>query len=103
MHKGIVMALASMGLTGLVNAQGMVPLTDVQHSETTGQALMSLNYIDPAATKNPMKGIVTNGQSNKIGFYKLGMEAEIELNANIKNLQLGCGGVNGAGGCDIDI
>ncbi|MFW2148869.1 hypothetical protein ACK2M2_12165 [Acinetobacter sp. TY1] len=103
MHKGIVMALASMGLTGLVNAQGMVPLTDVQLSETTGQALMSLNYIDPAATKNPMKGIVTNGQSNKIGFYKLGMEAEIELNANIKNLQLGCGGVNGAGGCDIDI
>ena len=103
MHKGIVMALASMGLTGLVNAQGMVPLTDVQLSETTGQALMSLNYIDPAATKNPMKGIVTNGQSNKIGFYKLGMEAEIELNANIKNLQLGCGGVNGAGSCDIDI
>ena len=43
MHKGIVMALASMGLTGLVNAQGMVPLTDVQLSETTGQALMSLN------------------------------------------------------------
>lgn len=31
------------------------------------------------------------------------MEAEIELNANIKKLQLGCGGVNGANGCDIDI
>ncbi|MFH4122381.1 hypothetical protein WAI71_21990, partial [Acinetobacter baumannii] len=24
-------------------------------------------------------------------------------NANIKKLQLGCGGVNGAGACDIDI
>ena len=38
-----------------------------------------------------------------ISFYKLGLEAEMEINANIKKLQLGCGGINGATGCDIDI
>ncbi len=27
----------------------------------------------------------------------------MELNANIKKLQLGCGGANGLGACDIDI
>lgn len=30
------------------------------------------------------------------------MEAEVSLNANIKTMQLGCGGVNGDGACDID-
>ncbi|MDC5073058.1 hypothetical protein NRA08_18460, partial [Acinetobacter baumannii] len=39
---------------------------------------------------------------SNVGFYKLGLEAELEINANIRKLQLGCGGVNGAGGCDID-
>ncbi|RZF55891.1 hypothetical protein EXE30_03530 [Acinetobacter halotolerans] len=29
--------------------------------------------------------------------------ADIELNANIKSIQLGCGGVNGPGICDIDL
>jgi len=79
-------------------------MSDEQLSETTGQALMSLAYLAPSDTANPMKNIIdANGQSNKIGFYKLGLEAELELNANIKNLQLGCGGINGAGACDIDI
>ncbi|SPL71092.1 hypothetical protein [Acinetobacter stercoris] len=43
-----------------------------------------------------------SGGDRTVGFYKLGLDAELELNANIKKLQLGCGGVNGAG-CDIDI
>jgi hypothetical protein len=41
-----------------------------------------------------------------MGFYKLGLEAVMELNANINKLQLGCGGVNNsvrANSCDIDI
>ncbi|OTG84076.1 hypothetical protein B9T27_04890 [Acinetobacter sp. ANC 4648] len=69
-------------------------------SNTTGQALMSLSYIAPKDDSNLMKNIAG---SNNIGFYKLGLEAKLELNANIRNLQLGCGGVNGAGACDIDI
>ena len=75
-------------------------MTDEQMSETTGQALMSLSYISPTDSANLQS---KNAPGSNIGFYKLGMEAELELNANIKKLQLGCGGVNGAGACDIDI
>lgn len=71
-------------------------LNDSELSEVNGQALLSLSYIDPNDSANTMKG-------QGVGFYKLGLEAELELNANIKKLQLGCGGINGANGCDIDI
>ncbi|MCU4433972.1 hypothetical protein [Acinetobacter bereziniae] len=75
-------------------------LSDDQLSETTGQALMSLSYLAPNDTSNLMTKY-SNGSN--IGFYKLGLEAEMDLNANIRNLQLGCGGINGAGQCDVDI
>ena len=71
-------------------------LSDSELSEVQGQALMNLTYTDPSKANTSMT-------SQNIGFYKLGMEADVELNANINKLQLGCGGVNGAGGCDIDI
>lgn len=81
-----------------------IQLDDSELSNISGQALMSLSYLSPNDTSNPMKNIIdVNGQSNKIGFYKLGLEADLDLNVNIRNLQLGCGGVNGAGACDIDI
>jgi len=76
-------------------------MTDSELSATTGQALMSLSYISPTDLAN--KEAQRVGGDKTIGFYKLGLEAEMELNVNIKSLQLGCGGVNGAGGCDIDI
>ncbi|WP_151716018.1 hypothetical protein [Acinetobacter sp. TUM15071] len=76
-------------------------MTDSELSATTGQALMSLSYISPTDLAN--KEAQRPGGDKTIGFYKLGLEAEMELNVNIKKLQLGCGGVNGAGGCDIDI
>ncbi|MFW1971819.1 hypothetical protein [Acinetobacter bereziniae] len=82
-------------------------MSDEQLSETTGQALMSLTYIAPTDATN-LEAKRKDGAGNiigakNIGFYKLGLEAELELNANIKKLQLGCGGVSGAGNCDIDI
>lgn len=58
-----------------------------------GQALFNTNYIAPGAG-NP---------NANIGFYRLGLEAELQLNANIKRLALGCDGVNGAGPCDIEL
>ncbi len=70
------------------------PLTDQELATETGQALFNLSYIAPGQDSNP---------NTNIGFYRLGLEANLELNANIKKLQLGCGGVNGANGCDIDI
>ena len=79
----------------------LVSLSDEQLSEATGQALMSLSYIAPTDTANLERQRV--GGNTNIGFYKLGLEAELELNANIKKLQLGCGGSNGAGACDLDL
>lgn len=76
--------------------EALQPLTDTELSDVNGQALMSMSYIAPNDAANKMSG-------QGVGFYKLGLEAEMELNANIKKLQLGCGGMNGAGGCDIDI
>ena len=74
-------------------------LSDTEMSDVNGQALMSLSYLAPTDSANPMKSI----SNNTVGFYKLGLEAEMELNANIKNLQLGCGGSNGPDACDLDI
>ncbi|NNP68507.1 hypothetical protein [Acinetobacter sp. Ac_5812] len=78
----------------------MQSMTDSEMSATTGQALMSLSYISPTDAANLEKN--RSGGDQAIGFYKLGMEAELELNLNIKKLQLGCGGRNGIG-CDIDL
>jgi hypothetical protein len=78
------------------NSGDLHAMTDNELSEVNGQALMSLSYIAPTDTENKMQG-------SGVGFYKLGMEAELKLNANINKLQLGCGGINGANGCDIDI
>ena len=78
----------------------MQPLTDAELAATEAQALMSLSYIAPADAANAER---LRGGDPNIGFYRLGMEATLELNANIKRLQLGCGGANGADGCDIDL
>ena len=93
-------AVTSIGLNSTYAASTMTVLSEEQMSETVGQALMSMTYLSPKDPKNLMGTYSTN---KNIGFYKLGMEAEMELNTNIKNLQLGCGGTNGAGACDVDI
>lgn len=75
-------------------------MTDEQMSKTSGQALLSLAYLAPTDGDN----LITKHTNNSnIGFYKLGLEAEAEINVNIRNIQFGCGGTNGAGECDIDI
>ena len=77
------------------NHQTLLNLDDSELSGITGQALLNMSYISPTDSSNKMG-------SEGIGFYKLGMEADVEINANINKLQLGCGGMNGPG-CDIDI
>lgn len=97
----MVLFIFSMISINHVYAATLQPMSDEQMSATTGQALMSLSYIAPNDAAN-LESKRAGGNTN-IGFYKLGLEAELEINANIKKLQLGCGGVNGAGNCDIDI
>jgi hypothetical protein len=72
----------------------MSALTDKQMSEHSGQALLNLGYVAPGESGNP---------NTNVGFYRLSLSSDLNLNANISKLQLGCGGVNGASGCDVDI
>ena len=74
----------------------LVALTDEQLSDVEGQALLNLTVTSPSQANPDM-------QSSNIGFYKLSTNVEMELNMNVRKLQLGCGGVNGVGACDIDI
>ena len=90
----------TLGISSLAFANSQLKtLSDSELADVNGQALMSLSYLAPTDNANPMKNV----SNNNVGFYKLGLEAELNLNANIKNLQLGCGGVNGKDACDIDI
>lgn len=81
----------------------MTELDDNALSQVEGQALLNLEYLQGSSSQDSLGR--TYNQSN-LGFYKLGLAAEMELNANIKKLQLGCGGENSSvrtGSCDIDI
>ena len=89
----------SIGLSSIFSFQpvwAMSTLSDEELAKIDGQALFNLSYLAPGDAGN-------NETANNIGFYKLGIEAEIAANLNIKKLQLGCGGINGVGKCDIDI
>ncbi|GAC1369387.1 MAG: hypothetical protein NVS3B3_05860 [Aquirhabdus sp.] len=81
-------------------AIAMQTLDDQQLSQETGQAAFYTNYIGPADLGNPNGSVA--GSTANIGFYTLGLNGTISLNANINRLQLGCGGVKGPG-CDIDL
>ncbi|WP_288422369.1 hypothetical protein [uncultured Acinetobacter sp.] len=92
-----ILALGSLCFSSAYAGSSLVPMSDAELSATRGQALMSMSYIAPTDAASNSS---TNGN---MGFYRLALDAQLELNANIKKLQLGCGGVNGAGACDIDI
>ena len=102
MKKSLIALLVGT-FTGFSHTYAMTILNDEQLSEVEGQALINLEY---------QKGISATDAQGKsynqtnMGFYKLALSAEMELNANIKKLQLGCGGENNAiraASCDIDI
>ncbi len=75
-------------------ASTLQSLDDDELAATTGQALLYMG------TTN---GTDVDSAFSDFKYYKMGFQADIEANLNIKTLQLGCGGVNGAGACDIDI
>lgn len=74
---------------GITPSFAMTAMDDQALSEVDGQALLNL--------------VKESDAGQGLDFYKLAISAELSLNTNIKTLQLGCGGDNGAGGCDIDI
>lgn len=95
-----LLTLGSLCFSSAYAASTLVPMSDAELSATRGQALMSMSYIAPTDSANLEK--LRDSNSN-VGFYKLGLDADVEINTNIRKLQLGCGGVNGTGACDIDI
>ncbi|TCM69826.1 hypothetical protein EC844_10290 [Acinetobacter calcoaceticus] len=96
MQSSLLMMTALSSVALHAQASQMIALNDRELSEVEGQALLSMTYLAPNDSLNKMAG-------QGVGFYKLGLEALLELNANIRKLQLGCGGINGPGGCDLDI
>lgn len=85
--SGLAALALSFGITTMSYA--MTSLDDESLADVTGQSLLTL--------------IKETDSSQQLDFFKLGFQAELSLNANIKSLQLGCGGGNGAGKCDIDM
>lgn len=71
------------------NAYAMTEMVDNDLSNITGQALFNMSK--------------ESDSTQGLDFYKLSIDGELSLNTNIKNIQLGCGGINGEGKCDIDI
>lgn len=95
-----ILALGSLCFSSAYAGSTLVPMSDAELSATRGQALMSMSYIAPNDSANLEK---LRDSSSNVGFFKLSLDADVELNTNIRKLQLGCGGANGAGACDIDI
>ncbi|MCK4102650.1 hypothetical protein HCY02_10265 [Acinetobacter radioresistens] len=89
MNKIMIRVLTSLILIFSNSANALTVLDDTELSNISGQALFSL--------------IKENDATQGLNFYKLAVDGELSLNTNIKSLQLGCGGANGADGCDIDI
>lgn len=78
-------------------ALAMVPLEDNELAEVTGQSLLVADYIAPSGA---------SGSATDFHYYRMGLDALVELNMNIDKLQLGCGGYNEAvrpNSCDIDM
>jgi hypothetical protein len=85
-HLGTFFLFVAFLVSSHLVAQEFHSLSDQELSEETGQALFSLSQ----------------SSNSGVNFYKLAMNAKVDINANVSSLQLGCNGVNGSG-CDIDI
>lgn len=81
---------------------GMVPMSDDQLSAVQGQALFAGDKI----VGSTLAG-AGQQQGTNFTYYRMGLDAEIAMNANIGKMQLGCGGQNdvlaGNPQCDIDL
>lgn len=79
----------------------MAAMADEEMQEVAGQGLFWSDKI----AGSELAG--TNAYSTPFTFYRMGLDGELAVNANIAKLQLGCGGFNdfldAKTGCDVDI
>lgn len=90
-HFFLMLALC----VGPVRGYALSTMSDADMAAVTGQNLFVADVIQ-GANGTPGQGFT---------YTRIGLNAEVALNANINKLQLGCGGYNEivASGCDIDI
>ena len=99
----IFSAVILLSLSVLVRAE-LVPMTDTALATVTGQdgSLFLTDHIGP----NELAGAPANGTAN-FDYYRMGLDARMDINLNIAKFQLGCGGVNDllttSPACDLDI
>ena len=84
MNKSLISILITATL-GLSQSYAMTALNDEELSEVEGQSLLNLEFQQGTNTTDA-QGKAYN--HSNIGCYKLARSAELELNANIKKLQL---------------
>ncbi len=87
------MAAACLVGTMISPSQAMTQLDDAELGAVNGQALLVIERFAGA------------GSGAGYVFTRMGLDAEVALNANINKLQLGCGGFNESirsNACDID-
>lgn len=91
--------LMVLGGSGSAQAE-LKPMSERAMSEVTGREFFVAEHFDGnAADNNP-------DNYNQFDYYRLMLNANLELNANIERLQLGCGGINDAldpSVCDVDM
>jgi len=86
-------AVCGLWLYSALPCNALERLDDEALSGVAGQSLFNSLYTASGGS-NP------NGN---VAFYRLMVDAQLDLNMNIHKLALGCDGPNGTGVCDIDI
>lgn len=79
-------------------------LIEIDEQDLRDSAAQGLLWTDKI-TGSELTG--SNAYSTPFTFYRMGLDGQLAINANMSKLQLGCGGVNDllnpSAGCDIDI
>lgn len=95
--KPVKLLLLSVTIAVSANGFAMVPLDDEGLAQVAGKGLFVSDYIAPTGA---------TGSNTDFNFYRMGLDVELALNANIDKMQLGCGGFNetaAPNACDIDM
>lgn len=90
-YMKIITFICLLGANATVLA--MAPMSESELESVAGQGLIVSETIEGT------------GPADGFNFMRMGLDAEVSLNANIDRLQLGCGGFNESirTGCDIDM
>lgn len=89
----VAVAVALLPLTA---THALDAMTDEQMGTVTGKEMIKFTSIGPNELGNP---------NNDVGFYRLTLNGQVDINANIKALRLGCDSPNPTSNtvCDINI